>query len=217
MLKIWGRKSSSNVQATMWCVAELGLAYERFDVGHRYGGTDTPEFLAINPNGTIPVLQDDDNPPLWETGCILRYLANRYADSDFWPADLVSRTEVDRWAEWSKLNVVVGFTVPIFWAVVRTPKQQQDYAAIRSAVIALEKKLAIADRRLSGQPFLVGNNFTLADIQFGHILYRYFDIDIERADLPALADYYERLKSRAAYREHVMVSYDELRAPVEDR
>lgn len=212
MLKIWGRKTASNVQALMWCVGELGLSYERFDVGHRYGGTDSPDFLAMNPNGTLPVLQDGDHPPLWETGCILRYLANKYADDGFWPADLLARTEVDRWAEWSKLNVAMPFTVPVFWAVVRTPKQQRDHTAIQSAVAALEKKLAIADGRLSGQPFLVGNNFTLADIQFGHILYRYFDIDIERADLPALADYYERLKSRAAYREHVMVSYDELRA-----
>ena len=212
MLKIWGRKTASNVQALMWCVGELGLSYERFDVGHRFGGTDSAEFLAMNPNGTLPVLQDGDNPPLWETGCILRYLANRYADDGFWPSDLLARTEIDRWAEWSKLNVAMAFTVPVFWAVTRTSEQQRDHAAIQSAVTALEKKLAIADRKLSDQPFLVGNNFTLADIQFGHVLYRYLDIDIERAELPALADYYERLKSRPAYREHVMISYDELRA-----
>jgi len=56
MLTVWGRKSSSNVQALMWCIGELGLPYERHDAGHRYGGTDTPEFLAMNPNGTAPVL-----------------------------------------------------------------------------------------------------------------------------------------------------------------
>ena len=60
MLTIWGRKTSSNVQALMWCVGELGLAYERHDVGHKYGGNDTGAFLQMNPNGTVPVLRDGE-------------------------------------------------------------------------------------------------------------------------------------------------------------
>lgn len=195
----------------MWCIAELKLEYQRDDIGHRYGGTDTEEFCALNPNQTVPVLQDGQNPPLWETGCILRYLANRYANDDFWPKDLLARTEVDRWAEWSKINIALGFTAPVFWRVVRTAKKDRDPEAIRNAVISLENKLKIAERQFSQQNFLVGQKFTLADIQFGHILFRYFDIDIERANLPALADYYERLKQRPAFKEHVMVSYDGLR------
>lgn len=99
MLEVWGRKSSSNVQALMWCIGELGLPYQRHDVGHRFGGTDSDEFYALNPNRTIPVLRDGDLPPLWETGAILRYLANRYAPDEFWPADLIARTNVDRWME----------------------------------------------------------------------------------------------------------------------
>jgi glutathione S-transferase len=105
MLTVRGRKSSPNVQAVMWCIGELGLAYRRHDVGHSYGGTDTPAFLAMNPNGTIPVLRDGDGPPLWETGAILRYLSSRYATASFWPPDPLARAEVDTWAE---------FTVPIF-------------------------------------------------------------------------------------------------------
>ena len=66
MLKVWGRRTSSNVQVVMWSIAEMGLAYERYDVGHRFGGLDTPEYLAMNPNGTIPVVRDDDGEPLWE-------------------------------------------------------------------------------------------------------------------------------------------------------
>lgn len=212
MLTIWGRKTSSNVQAVMWCLAELGLESERHDVGHSYGGTDTEAFIAMNPNRTVPVLQDGDNPPLWETGAILRYLANAYGDDPFWPGDLIARTEVDRWAEWAKINVAIGFTVPVFWALVRTPAEKRDPAAIRRAVRAVERKLAIAEDRLDQHAYLAGDGFSLADIQFGHVLYRYFDIDIERADLPRLAEYYARLQDRPAYREHVMVSYDDLRA-----
>ncbi len=212
MLKIWGRQDSSNVQALMWCVGELGLPYERSDAGHRFGGTDTPEFIAMNPNRTVPVLCDGDNPALWETGAILRYLASAYAPPAFWPTDLVARTEVDRWAEWAKLNVAQGFTAPVFWRVVRTPAARRDPAAIARAVAQLETRLAIAEARLSATAYLVGDNLTLADIQFGHILYRYFDLDIPRQDLPNLRRYYQdRLVVRPAFAEHVMVSYEALR------
>lgn len=139
MLTIWGRKTSSNVQALMWCVGELGLDYLRFDVGHRYGGTDSEAFYQLNPNRTVPVLQDDENPPLWETGAILRYLASRYADDAFWPGELLARTEVDRWAEWSKQNIALGFTTPVFWRVVRTPAAERDPQAIAAAVTAPSK------------------------------------------------------------------------------
>ena len=211
MLTIWGRKTSSNVQALMWCVGELGLDYLRFDVGHRYGGTDGEAFYQLNPNRTVPVLQDGDNPPLWETGAILRYLASRYANDAFWPGDLLARTEVDRWAEWSKQNIALGFTAPVFWRVVRTPAAERDPQAIAAAVTSLEQKLAIAEARLAGSRYLVGDTFTLADIQFGHVLYRYFAIDITRRPLPHLAAYYARLTARPAFRQHVMVSYDELK------
>jgi glutathione S-transferase len=210
MLKVWGRRTSSNVQALMWSVGELGLAYERFDVGHRFGGLNTPEFLAMNPNGTIPVLRDDDGEPLWETGSILRYLANRYGRASFWPNDLAKRTRVDQWAEWSKINVALNFTGPIFWPVVREPKR--DLNALREAIRVLDQYLDIAENQLAGATFLCGGDFTLADVQFGHVLYRYFDIDIDRRERASLRSYYERLVARPAYREHVMVSYDELRA-----
>ena len=212
MLTVWGRQTSSNVQALMWCIGELGLPYRRHDIGHRYGGTDTDEFRALNPNRTIPVLRDGDGPALWETGAILRYLANRYADDAFWPSDLIARTDVDRWAEWSKLNVAMAFTGPVFWRVVRTPAAAHDAEATRSAVRALTEKLRIAEQQLGEHDFLARGQLTLADIQFGHVLYRYYDIDIARAPLPRLATYYDRLKSRPAFREHVMVSYDALRA-----
>ena len=211
MLTVWGRKTSSNVQALMWCIAELDLPCTRHDIGHRFGGTDTDWFQALNPNRSVPVLQDGSDPPLWETGAILRYLANRYGDDPFWPRDLVARTDVDRWAEWSKINITDGFTVPIFWRVARTPQDRRDPDAIRQAIDKLEQKLSIAEARFQNQRFLVNDHLTLADIQFGSTLFRYYDIDIARADLPNLRAYYQRLVERPAFRDHVMIPYDELR------
>lgn len=212
MLTVWGRKTSSNVQALMWCIGELGLAYKRHDVGHRFGGTDSAAFFALNPNRSVPVLQDGSNPPLWETGAILRYLGRRYGRNRLWPDDLLARTEVDRWAEWAKINIALAFTAPVFWRVVRTAAADRDPRAIHLALESLTDKLAIAERQLTGSAYLAGRHFSLADIQFGHILYRYYDIDIERPALPALDAYYRGLTDRPAFREHVMVSYEELRA-----
>lgn len=211
MLTVWGRKTSSNVQALMWCIGELGLTYERHDIGHRHGGNNTPDFLAMNPNGTVPVLRDGDSEPLWETSTILRYLAGRYGTAPFWPAESLARARVDKWAEWSKISMATNFNVPVFWQVVRTAPARQDPAALQTALERLGAKLDLAEAQLSRGAFLAGDDFTLADIQFGHVLYRYFDIPITRRDRPMLRRYYDALIIRPAFREHVMVSYEELR------
>jgi glutathione S-transferase len=212
MLTIWGRKTSSNTQALMWCVGELGLAHVRHDAGHRHGGLDTAAFLAMNPNGAIPVLRDGDGEPLWETGAILRYLAARHGDGGpFWPADPVARAQVDKWAEWAKLNVTNQFTIEVFWRVVRTAPHARDPAAIAAAIDALGRPLDIAEAQLARHRHLAGPDFSLADIQLGHVLFRYFDIAIARPARPTLERYYRSLTERPAFREHVMVSYEELR------
>lgn len=211
MLKIWGRRSSSNMQALMWCVGELGLEFDRTDAGFTYGVVDTPEYRAMNPNGTVPTVIDGDNPPLWETGAILRYLAGKYGSDAFWPKDPYARANVDRWAEWSKINIASNYTAPVFWRTVRTAPSRRDPAAIDDARRKLGEFLDVAETHLAHQRYLADDHFTLADIQFGHCLYRYFDIDIDRADRPNLRRYYETLADRPAYREHVMISYEELR------
>jgi glutathione S-transferase len=165
----------------------------------------------MNPNGTVPVLREDDGEPLWETGAIIRYLAAQHGDEAFWPDDARRRAQIDKWAEWAKLNITLNFTGPVFWRVVRTAPALQDQQAIAAALTALGAKLDIAERQLERHRFLAGDDLTLADIQFGHVLYRYFDIDIPRPSLPRLERYYENLTERPAFREHVMVSYEELR------
>ena len=211
MLQVWGRKTSSNVQAVMWCIDELGLPVTRYDVGHKYGGNDTPAFRAMNPNGLVPVLQDGDGDPIFESGAVLRYLSARYATAPFWPPDPAARAAVDKWAEWAKLNFAMGFTQPIFWRLVRTPAKERDEAAVAQAAVALDRHAAMVDAELSRRAFLAGDAFTLADIQFGHCLFRYYDVAITRSDLPNLRRYYDALMRRPAYAEHVMVNYDELR------
>lgn len=212
MLTVWGRQSSSNVQAVMWCIEELNLPWKRIDAGYIYGVVDTSEYLVMNPNGKIPTLRDGQKAPVWESGAILRYLCNAYSISTFWPDDLAIRTHIDMWAEWSKLNVASAFTGPIFWQVVRVPAERRDTRVIDKAVQSFEVNLQIADAQLEHNQYLAGSDFTLADIQFGHVLYRYYDIAINRkSNLNNIERYYRELTARPAYQEHVMVPYDELR------
>jgi glutathione S-transferase len=195
----------------MWVIGELDLPYERYDVGFTYGGNNTPEFLAMNPNGTVPILQNGNDTPIWETGAILRYLASKYADDTFWPECAEERAAVDKWAEWAKFNIALNFTVPIFWRVARTAPSKRDLVAIQQAVSDFEGFLAVAEAQLAKHSYLVSNNFSLADIQFGHLLYRYFDIDIQRSKFSNVEAYYRRLSERKAFKEHVAISYEELR------
>ncbi len=210
MLRVLGRATSSNVQAVIWGLEELGLEYKRLDFGENFGGLDTSEFLALNPHGKIPVMQMGDEA-LFETSAILRYLANVHGDDGFWPSEPLKRAEVDMWAEWAKHDVAEGFTGPVFWQVVRTPRERWNVQAIRKAVDKLEYHLAIAETQLQQHAYLCGDVLNLADIMLGHVLYRYFDIEIERREFPALRAYYERLTKRPAYRKAVMISYEVLR------
>ena len=210
-ITVWGRLSSSNVQVVLWCLDELGLDFKRIDAGFTYGVVDTPQYLDMNPNGTIPTLIDGESPPIFESGAILRYLAASYATDSFWPSDPVARAQIDKWAEWAKINIANLFTAPVFWQVVRTAPSRQDPEMIARNIAALTKYLKIAEARLAQHDYLAGDQFTLADIQMGHCLYRYFDIDIARADLPHLRRYYDRLCQRPAYAKYVMADYSELR------
>ncbi len=210
-ITVWGRLSSSNVQVVLWCLDELGLDFKRIDAGFTYGVVDTPQYLDMNPNGTIPTLIDGESPPIFESGAILRYLAASFATDSFWPSDPVARAQIDKWAEWAKINIANLFTAPVFWQVVRTAPSRQDPEMIARNIAALTKYLKIAEARLAQDDYLAGDQFTLADIQMGHCLYRYFDIDIARADLPHLRRYYDRLCQRPAYAKYVMADYSELR------
>lgn len=212
MLTVYGRATSSNVQAVMWGLAELGLTAERLDYGHTHGGLNTDAFGALNPHRKIPVLKDGDTV-VWESCAILRYLAAEYGDGGaFWPADPAARAQVDQWAEWAKAEVAQCFTVPIFWSRVRTAAKVRDEVALSRAIDRFEVQMGLLDTQLATRDCAAGNALTLADIVIGHLLFRYYDMDIPRRSLPNLRAYYDRLTSRPAYQDHVMISYDMLRA-----
>lgn len=210
-ITIWGRADSSNVQAVMWGAAELGLPVTRIDAGHRFGGLDSPDYLAMNPHGRIPTLRDGD-VLMWESAAILRYLASRYGDGGaFWPADPVARARVDMWAEWAKHEGANHFTYPVFWQRIRVSDAERDEAQLARNIARWEQTLDRIEAQLQQQPWLAGPAFSLADVVAGHYLFRWFTLDLPRRSRPAVEAYYQQLQARPAYRQHVMVSYEALR------
>ena len=83
-MKIWGRANSINVQKVLWTADEIGLAYERTDVGGAFGGNDQKWYLDMNPNGVVPTIDDGGNI-IWESNSAVRYLAAKYAAGTLWP------------------------------------------------------------------------------------------------------------------------------------
>lgn len=212
MLTIHGRATSSNVQAVMWTVAELGLEHERRDVGGAFGGNRAPAFLAMNPMGRVPVLEDTDMT-LFESQAIIRYLAAKHGAEQLWPSDPGRRAQVDQWMEWAKVNVAPVVIYKVFWQLIRTSAADRDHNRVAEGVAELKQLMGIADAQIARYGWLAGPAFTLADISFGTNLYRYYTVPFERPPLPKLAAYYDRLCARPAYAEHAMVSFESLRVP----
>jgi glutathione S-transferase len=210
MLTIWGRPSSFNTQKVLWLADELGLAYKHVPAGGSSGGLDTPEFLAMNPHGRVPVI-DDGGTIVWESHTILRYLAARHGHGRFWHDDPAKRAGVEAWMDWAQTRLQPDFLNGVFWGFYRTPDHLRDWPAIKQNVARCARNFQLLDQILADRPYLGGDAVSLADIPAGTALYRYFELEIERPPVPNVEAWYRRLRERAPYRARVMLPFDELR------
>ena len=202
MLQIYGRKNSNQVIQTMWTVGELGLAHVRHNVGGSFGGTDTESYGALNPNRLVPTI-DDNGFILWESYAIIRYLCRQYSMGSLCPLDSQQAATADKWMEWTNSRFMRTF-FPIFWGLIRTPKEDQDIAQVRAAAQATGELLKIVEQQLEGKKFIIGDNLTMGDIPLGSMLFKYFTLDIDRPSFPNIEAWYARLCERDAYRAHAM-------------
>ena len=203
MLKVWGRNNSINVQKVMWCVAELGLAHERVDLGGAFGGNREDWYLEINPNGLIPAI-DDDGFRLWESNAIVRYLAEKHGMGSLCPKPFERRAVADQWMEW-QVTTLQPQMHPVFWGLIRTAPEARDLPAIETAARKLGETFAILDRQLAERPYILGDELTMADIPLGASSYRWYALDIERPDYQNLRRWYDSLAQRDAFAQNVMI------------
>ena len=195
MLKILGRVTSINVRKVLWALDELGLGYEREDWGMPLRDPKVPEFLALNPNGQVPVVIEGEFV-LWESNAILIYLAER--EGQLLPEQLELRALALQWLGWqaSELNPPWGYAVN---ALIRKTPGYDDPERIAHSIRQWGAKMALLEGQLAkGTAFVAGDEFTVADIALGLSVHRWMSISAEKKELPAVADYYERLMSREA-------------------
>ncbi|MCQ4315918.1 glutathione S-transferase [Stutzerimonas zhaodongensis] len=202
MLKLWGRNNSTNVKKPLWCLEELKVPYTRIDAGGAFGIVGEPEFVAKNPNKLVPCLEDGELV-LWESNAIVRYLAARYGEGSLWNTDPAQRAEADKWMDWATSTLAAPFR-PVFWNMVRTAPEQRDMAAVQTGLAECSKLLTIVDQTLATQPYLSGDSLGMGDIPLGCFAYAWFEMPIERPDLPHLRDWYDRLRQRPAYQAAVL-------------
>lgn len=201
MVRILGREDSINVRKVLWCCEELGLAFEREDFGGKFGKTDTPEYLSLNPNGLVPTVLDD-GLAIWESNTILRYLAAKYGGEPLYGRDPAQRSRIERWMDW-QLSVVAPPMTAVFINLIRLPEDQRDMAVVEKSRDLLARAMTLLDRELGDGPFILGRDFTVADIPLGVCVNRWFELPIGREKLDNLARYYGTLRERAGYAHHV--------------
>jgi glutathione S-transferase len=212
-LHIWGRMSSINVRKVVLAAQWMGLDFQRTDAGLSYGINKTPEYLRMNPNAQIPVMQDGDLT-LWESNVIVRYLCAKYGaptlptacgslppegaapclgrpgataySAHLYPENLQQRFDAERWMDWQQTTMNnTGRTAFIEW--IRTPGPQPDMAAIAKSVAATEPQLAILDAHLAQRPYMAGDGVTMADFPIACEMHRWWGLPPQHPALPRSA------------------------------
>ena len=199
MLKILGRKTSGNTQKVLWCCDELGLAYEREDVGRGFGRNHEPEYLAMNPNGRVPTMVDDGFV-LWESNAIVRYLCAKHGMGTLYPRELQRRADMERWMDWQQTTLR-----PRFHALSDALQDTaaSDNPAVETLKTALNDAWKILDAQLAKQSFIAGAELTMADIPFCYIVNRWYRLPIERRQFTNVRAWFDRLCERPGFRRNV--------------
>lgn len=199
MLRIYGYAASINVRKVLWACAELALPFEREDWAGPFRSTADPAFMALNPVGMVPVI-DDGGAIIWESNTIIRYLASSRGRTDLLPADPRSRARVEMWMDWQASDFNNAWRVA-FQGLVRKNPAHQDAGAIEQSMTTFSRMVAVVDAELARSGgHICGPHFSLADIPIGLSIHRWRSIPAEKPRLGNVDRYYERLCERPGFR-----------------
>ena len=181
----------------LWMAKELGLAYEHIPIEIGDAGARTPEFLAVNPNGRLPAI-DDGGFVLVESLAITLYLAKKHATGTLYPVALEDEARAWQWSLWAVTEVDRGVNI---WSLhaVRLPPAERDAARRDEALAVLKAPFRVLDEAVTNQPYLLGPSFTVADLNVAAVVSRAVDMDLSAT--PHLAAWLRRCLDRPAARE----------------
>ncbi len=181
----------------LWMAKELGLDYEHIPIEIGDAGARTPEFLAINPNGRLPAI-DDGGFVLVESLAITLYLAKKHGTGTLYPADARDEARAWQWSLWAVTEVDRGVNI---WSLhaVRLPPAERDASRRDEALAVLKAPFRVLDEAVATQPYLLGQSFTVADLNVAAVISRAVDMDLSAT--PHLAAWLHRCLGRPAARE----------------
>jgi glutathione S-transferase len=196
-LKIYG-VARSRAARVLWMAKELGLDYEHVKVDFAAGETHEPAYLALNPNGHVPVI-DDQGFILWESMAINLYLAKKYNTDGLYPSRLADEARAWQWSFWGMTEV----ERPVLTAMMNRavyPEDKRDSAAADAAEKTLAPPLGVLDSVLGRTPYLVGDHFTVADLNVASILAWARPAQIDMSAFPKVAEWLRICAERPAAR-----------------
>jgi glutathione S-transferase len=165
MIKLYGIPRSRTMRP-LWMLEELGVPYESEKVSF-IGETRKPEFLRLNPNGHIPVLKDGDLV-LWESLAINLYLARKY-DKGLWPKTVEDEGRAYQWSVWAMTEL----EEPVLTTLLHRmffPEEQRDPKKADDAAERFKQPLSVLEGALGGRPYLLGNAFSVADLNVASVI-----------------------------------------------
>ena len=194
-VKIYGMARTRAFRA-LWVVMELGIDYEHIPVEIGDAGARTPEFLAINPNGRLPAIVDDGFV-LVESLAITLYLAKKHGTGTLYPAAIQDEAKAWQWTLWALTEVDRGVNI---WSLnaIRLPPAERDAAKLDEALRVIAGPFKVLDEAVSKQPYLLGKEFTVADLNVAAVISRAIEMDLSAA--PSLKAWLQRCLERPAAR-----------------
>ena len=202
MLTVYGRKSSANVQKVHWLCMEGNIEFKAINIGGKYGGHTSPEFKKINPNSTIPVLEED-NFIVYESNSIIKYISDKF---NILKSDNIEITALNnQWIDWSSL--VFGLQCATYTAHnMLLPVEKRNPTLADETKQKIYLSFEILDNQLKRNHFILNEKLSLADIPIGCWLHRCVILDLDLSQFKSLEKWYHTLKERNAFEASVVLA-----------
>jgi glutathione S-transferase len=198
MITIYGSPKSSSGRC-FWCLEEVGVDYEAKSINFKEKEHKSAEFMALNPNGKVPLLTEGDFK-IWESMAINFYLAEAHKP-ELLGKDVQERGLVHQWSFWALADLQTPI-IKIFIQLVFVPEERRDAEAIKKAREKLPPLLQTLDSELESKPFLMGEDFSLADLNVHSVVTVCEQIDVDLTDYQNVKGWMGRVESRPAYQSY---------------
>ena len=193
MLKLYGTSKSRSARS-LWALEELGLKYEHIPTA--ISQAKSSDHLRINPNGHIPAI-DDDGSIIWESMAINLYLAEKYGKGSLWPASVEDHGHAYKWSFFGMIEME-SHLLALLNQRVLLPAEKRDEKVAQRAIYALKAPLAVLDAALQGKDYLLGNSFTIADLNVASVLSWAIPAKLDVSATPAAQAWLQKCLSRDA-------------------